>query len=327
MKQKHIYLSVIVPVFNEANAILKFYDQLQATLDMLSCKSEVWFVNDGSHDETANIIRQIADRDKRVGLIDLSRNFGHQIALTAAFDFVKGDVVICMDGDGQHPPALIPKMLELYERGNDIVLTQRLSHGKNPLKAWSSRAFYRLINLLSHTQILPGSADFRLMSRQVIESLRQFRECHRFLRGIINWMGYHSSILTFEPPPRIAGSSKFTFRKMTRFASDAIFSFSTRPLRISILFGFLLIVISLIQASYALYLVFQGRKSELLPGWASLFFTILGIGGVQLVILGVIGQYIGMIFEQVKNRPLYLLRGKPLYPAVDCEERDCRRNV
>jgi len=315
-------LSIVIPVFNEADIIERFYNRLEPVIRILPYEKEIWFVDDGSTDQTNLIIRQIVKREKGVGLIELSRNFGHQVALSAAFDFVRGDIVICMDGDGQHPPELIPKMVELYKQGYDIVLTQRIKHGDTFLKSWSSKIFYKLINFLGDTPILPGSADFRLMSRHVVEGLCRFKEYHRFLRGMINWMGYRSAVLTFEPMPRIAGKPKYTFRKMARFASDAIFSFSTKPLKISILLGILLILSSIVHISYTLFLFFSGRGAEILPGWTSLFFSILGIGGVQLLILGVIGQYIGMIFEQVKGRPLYLLRDEPLYPTVNFKETE-----
>lgn len=310
-------LSIVVPVYNEAAAVETFYRLLGSTIDRLPTATEVWFVNDGSTDRTAEIVKEIAAEDPRVGLIDLSRNFGHQMALTAGMDHARGDAVLCMDGDGQHPPALIPEMLAAYDRGFDIVITRRKSHGELFFKRLTSVAFYRLINYLSGTSVIPGAADFRLMSRAAIDALGGVRERHRFLRGLVQWIGYRSTIIDFDPPPRVAGETKYTRGKMVRLAVDAILSFSTVPLRISILLGFILVALAAAELSYTAILLLAGRGSEMVPGWTSLIFSILGIGGVQLIILGVMGQYIGMIFEQVKNRPLYLLRSEVQYPRPD----------
>ncbi len=203
-------LSIVVPVYNEAVAIETFYRLLRSTIDGLSLATEVWFVNDGSTDRTAEIVNDIAAKDPRVGLIDLSRNFGHQMALTAGMDHARGDLVVCMDGDGQHPPELIPEMLAAHDRGFDVVLTRRKSHGAQLFKRLTSVTFYRMINYLSGTAVVPGAADFRLMSRAAIDALGDTRERHRFLRGLVQGIGYRSTILDFDPPPRVAGESKYS---------------------------------------------------------------------------------------------------------------------
>ncbi len=320
-------LSIVVPVYNEAVVIETFYRLLRSTIDGLSLATEVWFVNDGSTDRTAEIVKDIAAEDPRVGLIDLSRNFGHQMALTAGMDHARGDLVVCMDGDGQHPPELIPEMLAAHDRGFDVVLTRRKSHGAQLFKRLTSVTFYRVINYLSGTAVVPGAADFRLMSRAAIDALGDTRERHRFLRGLVQWIGYRSTILDFDPPPRVAGESKYTRGKMVGLGVDAILSFSIVPLRISIWLGFILVVLAVAELSYTAILLLSGRGAEMVPGWTSLIFSILGIGGVQLIILGVMGQYIGMIFEQVKDRPLYLLRSEVRFPRPDAAlERDREHN-
>ncbi len=207
-------------------------------------------------------------------------------------------------------------MLARHAKGFDIVFTQRRSHGENAFKRLTSVAFYRVLNALSGKSFVPGAADFSLLSRQAVDALGRSRETHRFVRGLVHWIGFRSTVLAYDPAPRIAGETKYTVRKMVRFSADAILSFSTAPLRISILLGFVLVLLAAAELSHALYMIVSGRQSELVPGWTSLIFSVLGIGGVQLIILGVIGQYIGMIFEQVKNRPLYVLRRDVIEPEA-----------
>jgi dolichol-phosphate mannosyltransferase len=252
--------------------------------------------------------------DPRVGIVELSRNFGHQVALTAGIDFADGDVVISMDGDGQHPPELIPELLKLYQQGFDLVLTQRRTPQPGFIKRVTTWLFYSIIRYLSDTPVLPNSSDFRLMSRQVVLGMRQIREQHRFLRGLIGWMGFRTTVLVFDPPPRIAGTSKYTIRKMLKLAVDAVFSFSTVPMRLSILIGFAFMLLALYQFGDALLLILRGEQNRLVPGWTSLITSVLFIGGVQLIILGIIGQYVGMAFQESKRRPLYFLRNPPCLP-------------
>lgn len=304
-------VSVVVPVYNEEAAILAFHQQLAAVLNRLPYSSEVWYVDDGSTDETVSLARRIQREDARVHLLELSRNFGHQVALTAGLDYAEGDLIVTMDGDGQHPPGLLPQMLAQYEEGYDLVLTQRhFDADAGLLKGWTSCGFYRLINLLSRTYILPNSADFRLMSREVVDGLRQIREQHRFLRGIVAWMGFRWTVLHFKAPPRIAGRSKYSWWKMMDLTASAIFSFSTVPLKLAIWMGIVLLLLSTLEIGWVLYLIAMGRQDQLVPGWTSLMLAILGIGGIQLVILGLMGQYVGFIFQEAKKRPLYFVKGK-----------------
>jgi polyisoprenyl-phosphate glycosyltransferase len=214
-----------------------------------------------------------------------------------------------MDGDGQHPPELIPDLLKLFENGFDLVLTQRIGDGKvGFFKKLTSKIFYKLINFLGETELTPASADFRLQSRKVVLAIREMREQHRFLRGMVAWMGFSTSILPFSPPARIGGESKYSVAKMINLARDAIFSFSLVPMRLSIVTGIFFFLVAFVQAIYVLSFWVTGNQNKLAPGWSSLLFIILIIGGLLFVQVGLIGYYIGFIFQEVKNRPLYLVR-------------------
>jgi dolichol-phosphate mannosyltransferase len=303
-----MFISVIIPVYNEESGLESFWQSLCKILDKLSHQFEVWFINDGSTDGTETVIRKIMAQNPHVKLLSLSRNFGHQIALTAGIDHADGDVVISMDGDGQHPPELIPKLLELYDQGFEIVLTQRQTDDESIFKRLTSRLFYRLINFLSDTPVLSDSADFRLTSRKVILGLRQTREYHRFLRGLVSWMGFRHTVLPFKQPSRLTGKSGYSLRKMVHLASDAIFSFSTIPMKLSIFMGCGFMILACWQLAETLFKILAGRSIELVPGWTSLIFSILGAAGVQLIMLGVLGQYVGKIFQETKRRPLYFLQ-------------------
>jgi len=312
-----MHLGIVVPLYNEEAGLLEFHAQLVSVLERVGHPWTLRYVNDGSTDGTAALLQALAEKDERVRVLELSRNFGHQIALTAGLDHVEGEAVLTLDGDGQHPPELIPQLLGLYEQGFDVVLTQRRGTADaSRLKRWTSRAFYQLLNWLSQTSLVPGSADFRLMSRDVVDGLRQVREQHRFVRGIVAWMGYSSTVLPFDAPPRRHGKSKFSMRKMLHLASDAIFSFSTAPLKIAVVLGILLLGFAALELLWVLYLIGTERRAVLVPGWTSLMLVLLGIGGVQLILTGVLGQYLGYIFQEVKKRPLYFVKTRPSPPPT-----------
>ena len=242
-------------------------------------------------------------------MLKFARNFGHQAALTAGLDASTGDFVITMDGDGQHPPEMIPQMIELFEQGYDIVQAQRIEAGQAfSFKQLTSSGFYTLINTISGTHIEPGAADFRGLSRQAVEALKSMPEYHRFLRGMISWMGYRSVILPYHEPDRVAGRSKYSFGKMFRLAMDAIFSFSLVPLYIGMTLGGVCFCLAAVQIIYVLSFWFTGRRPELVPGWSSLMSVMLVIGGMVMILLGFIGVYVGYIFQEVKRRPVYLLK-------------------
>jgi dolichol-phosphate mannosyltransferase len=241
--------------------------------------------------------------------VELSRNFGHQPALSAGLDLADGDVVISMDGDGQNPPRLIPEMLSLHRNGYDIVLMQHLDRINIPaFKRLTSSGFYWVIKRLSNTPVIPGAADFRLMARNAVQALRQMPEYHRFLRGMVTWMGFKAAILPYETGERLAGESKYSLKKMLKLALDAIFSFSLTPLWIGLLTGGVFLALAVLEAIYVLSFWMAGQQASLTPGWSSLIFVILIVGGTIMINLGFIGVYVGYIFQEAKHRPIYLIR-------------------
>ncbi len=302
-------VDIIIPLFNEAGVVEQIHARIRGVVDGLPYDFRFLYVDDGSTDATAASLGELARSDPRVASLLLSRNFGHQAALSAGLEASTAGAVITMDGDGQHPPELIPRMLNLLEQGYDVVQTQRVEpSGEASFKKWTSGSFYRLINLISGTRILPGAADFRLLSRQAVNALVSMPEYHRFLRGMVAWIGYPSVILPYQPGGRIGGESKYSLGKMFRLAMDAIFSFSLVPLYIGLSAGGLLLCLALAEMVYVLSFWVSGRTSNLAPGWSSLMFVILIVGGILMVLLGFIGVYIGYIFQEVKKRPVYLIK-------------------
>jgi dolichol-phosphate mannosyltransferase len=312
-------LDIVVPLYNEQEALILFHQQLTQVVSQLSYATRILYVDDGSTDATADILQRLAQADPRVTLISLSRNFGHQAALTAGLDASSAEVVITMDGDGQHPPELIPQMLALYESGYDVVITQRVENSQgHRFKRDTSALFYRLINRIGDTQIVPGSADFRLTARQVVDAIKTMREYQRFLRGMVAWMGYKTVILPYTPPERLAGKSKYSLRKMLALATDAIFSFSLVPLQIGLLVGAGFFLLAFLEVIYVLSLWLTGQTGVLAPGWSSLMFMLLIVGGTLTMLLSFAGIYIGYIFQEVKDRPIYLVKHpRPTPPGTD----------
>jgi glycosyltransferase involved in cell wall biosynthesis len=312
-------LAVVVPVYNEQLGLEQFHHRLVEVLADIQCRFRIYYIDDGSSDKTSELLRRLCAEDIQVTTVELSRNFGHQAALTAGMDIAEGDVLITLDGDGQHPPEMIPEMLDLYKTGYDIVITHRRdTDGGGIFKRWTSRGFYSLINWIGDTHVSPGSSDFRLLSRAALEALRQMPEYHRFLRGMVSWLGFRSVILPYMPGDRLAGKSKYSLRKMLGLASDAIFSFSLVPVRLALGLGVIFFALSFLEVCYVLSFWVQGLQSQLAPGWSSLMFVILFVGGVIMVSLGLMGIYIGYIFQEVKRRPVYVIRS--IYRAEPAEE-------
>lgn len=310
-RKNKLKIDLVIPVFNEAEAIEKTYADIRQVVDVLPYDFNFIYVDDGSNDGTADTLRGIGANDPRVTLLQLSRNFGHQAALTAGMDASEGDVMISMDGDGQHPPEMLPKMIDLITQGYDIVQAQRIEDDRAmSFKKATSNFFYWLINKISGTQVLQGAADFRALSRNALNGLRSMHEYHRFLRGMISWMGYNSVILPYHEPARIAGKSKYSLGKMFRLASDAIFSFSLAPLYIGLSAGFIFFILAGAQLIYVLSLWLTGNTQRVEPGWSSLMGILLIASGIIMILLGFIGVYVGYIFQEVKRRPIYLLKGK-----------------
>lgn len=301
-------VSVVAPCYNEAEGIARFHAELARVLDGLDAFDfEIILVDDGSTDGTPARLNELAARDRRVRVLSLSRNFGHQAALSAGLDAAAGDAVLMMDSDLQHPPALIPLLLLRWREGFDIVSTvRRDAPHTGLLKRWSAGGFYRLFNMLSGTRIEPGAADFCLLSRRACDALCCLPERHRFLRGLTSWIGFSRCYVPYQAAERIAGDSRYTPRKMLQLAADALFSFSAEPMRIATKLGLAVVGVGIVYLAYIV-----GRAllwGDLVEGWASLIGVVLLLGGVQLVFLGIVGEYVARVFEEAKGRPLYLLK-------------------
>jgi dolichol-phosphate mannosyltransferase len=307
--EHHPAIDLIIPVFNEAGVVEQTYASVCQVIDCLPYPFRIYYVDDGSQDDTVPSLYTLAERDQRIVVLEFARNFGHQAALTAGLDACTGDFVISLDGDGQHPPEMIPQMIDLFKQGYDIVQAQRIDADRGfSFKQFTSSGFYALINTISGTHMEPGAADFRGLSRQAVEALKSMPEYHRFLRGMISWMGYRSVILPYHETRRVAGRSKYSFGKMFRLAMDAIFSFSLMPLYLGMTLGGILLCLAAGQIIYVLSFWLTGRSSELVPGWSSLMSVMLVIGGMLMILVGFIGVYVGYIFQEVKRRPVYLLK-------------------
>jgi len=308
-RKSKIKVDLVIPVFNEAGVIERTYEDFRKVIDSLPYTFTLYYIDDGSTDGTVESLHTIAEKDKRVEVLEFSRNYGHQYALTAGLDASQGDFVISMDADGQHPPAMIEEMLQLFEQGYDIVQAQRMESAKGfSFKKVTSSVFYTLINIISGTEIIPRAADFRGMSRQAVDALKSMPEYHRFLRGMISDIGYKSIILPYPEADRVGGSSKYSLGKMVRLAMDAIFSFSLVPLYIGLSAGILFFCLAVFEVIYVYSPWFKGDNAMVSSGWSSLMFIILISTGVILVVLGFIGVYVGYIFQQVKQRPVYHLK-------------------
>lgn len=299
-------ISIVIPLLNEEGNINILYQSILSAVEKMNKNFEIIFVDDGSKDNSFKIISDICDKNSNVLGISLSRNFGHQIAITAGIEHASGNAVITMDADLQHPAEIIPLLYEKYKEGYDIVNTIREETAdEGAFKKITSKGFYALINKLSDTRIEPASADFRLMSRKAVTAFLQIKEKDRFTRGLVSWMGFKQTHVAYTAPERFSGKSKYSVKKMFRFASDGITSFSSKPLRISFYAG---LVVSLIGLFYATYAVVEFFRGKTIPGWTSLMVTVLIIGGIQLISIGIIGEYIARVFNEAKNRPLYFVK-------------------
>lgn len=308
VQKSKLSIDLVIPVFNEAGVFEQTYAKICEVIDPLPYKFNFVFVDDGSSDNTHESLSTLARSDTRVCVLTFTRNFGHQAALTAGLDASKSDFVITLDGDGQHPPEKIPEMIHLFEQGYDIVQAQRIDKEAVTFKQVTSSGFYAVINRLSGTQMIPGAADFRGMSREAVDALKKMPEFHRFLRGMVTWMGYRSVILPYQEQRRVAGRSKYSLGRMFRLAMDAIFSFSLVPLYIGLSAGGVFFCLAALEMIYVLSFWVTGQTSNLAPGWSSLMFVILIVSGMIMVLLGFIGVYVGYIFQEVKRRPVYLLK-------------------
>lgn len=302
-------ISVVVPSYNESAGLRETHRRLSALAEKIAeALFEFVFVDDGSRDDTAAVLHELAQTDHRVRALRLSRNFGQQIATTAGLDHCTGDAVVIMDADLQDPPELIEQMVARWREGYDVVYGQRLERaGETRFKLVSANLFYRLINALSRVQLPPDAGDFRLIDRRVVAALARMPERDRYLRGMISWAGFRQVALPYRRDPRFAGATHYSLLKMLHLAADAIFSFSVIPLRLAIWTGFLALGLALLGIVYAVVLRFFFDPAHWVRGWASIFVAVLFMGGVQLISLGIIGEYLGRIYDEAKQRPLYFV--------------------
>lgn len=300
-------ISIVTPVYNEEDNVVFFHEEITKVMKTTGMDYELIYVNDGSKDRTDELIRELAEKDSHVRAITFARNFGHQTAITCGMDFARGDAVITMDGDMQHPPELIPLLLEKWKDGYDIVQTIRTStEDSGFIKKITSAGYYKVINSISKTPVTPGGSDFRLMNRKSLDVFLRFREHARFIRGIVGGLGFKQTTIKFEAPARHAGVSKFSMNKMLHFAMDGILTNSTTPLRAAFYAGAVSGFIGILLILHVLYSYLVGNT---VPGWATMTILIAFFGSANLVGLGIIGEYIGRIYEESKNRPLYWISG------------------
>ncbi|WP_353140419.1 glycosyltransferase family 2 protein [Pseudopedobacter sp.] len=303
-------ISIVIPAYNEADNIPNILNKIRTVFQNLDYRYEVILVDDGSRDNTLDTIKSQALTDERIFFLEFSKNFGHQLAVKAGMDYAFGDCVISMDCDQQHPPELIPAMLEKWEAGYDVVYTVRGEDEKlSRSKRNSSSSFYKVLNWLSDIELEPGTADFRLLDQSVVKIFRKYHENEPFLRGLVKWSGFKQYALNYEPAQRYSGQSKYTVKKMVRLALQGVTSFSIKPLYTAVYLGFAFSLASVLYIPYVMYAFFSGHE---VSGWASLIMTVVFFGGLQLIILGIIGIYVGKMFMQSKNRPNYIIRSTNL---------------
>ena len=306
-------LSVCAPVFNEEDLVEEFHTRATAALRGLNY--ELIIVNDGSTDSTGEKLNTLAAGDPRLRVVHLSRNFGHQAALTAGLEHARGNAVAMLDADLQDPPQLIPKMLAAWEDGSDVVYMVREERtGETPFKLATARWFYAIFRKLAQVELEPNSGDFRLLDRRALNALLSMGERNRFLRGMTVWVGFNQTAISYKRDARYAGETKYPIRKMLRFSLDAISSFSHRPLQLATLLGFLISTLAFVAIPVVIVLRILGSY---LPGFGAITIAVLLLGGIQLIALGIIGEYVGRIYDEVKGRPLYLVKARRNMPDPD----------
>ena len=298
--------SIVVPIHDEEGSLRELHRRLGAVMDGLG-EWELILVDDGSRDSSFETMLELRRSDQRVKVVRLSRNFGHQVAITAGIDKATGDAVVVMDGDLQHPPEVIPELVQRWRDGFEVVygvMTERA--GETWFKDWTARTFYRLLRRLSRIDVPPAAGDFRLVDRRAVDAFISLRERNRYLRGMFSWIGFSQTGVPYSSPPRTTGETKYTLPRMTKLAVHGLFSFSNAPLRLVLGLGFLVSLFAVGEAIYALIGKFGGFYT--VPGWSSIVFVVSFLGGIQLIVLGVIGEYVSLIYDEAKRRPIYLVR-------------------
>lgn len=305
-------ISIVVPCFNEQEVFVETNRRLKAVMSQLPIEQyqyEIIYVNDGSTDQTLSLIKQALTEDKHLKCLSFSRNFGHQIAITAGLDACKGDAAVVIDADLQDPPSVILEMISLWEKGYDVVFGKRKDRvGESSFKLLTAKYFYKLINRLSDVDIPRDTGDFRLMDRNALNQFLLMRESYRFVRGMVAWIGFNQTFVEYDRESRFAGQTKYPLKKMLRLASDAILSFSNTPLKIATFVGFITSIAAFIGIVYSLYV--RLFTKSWVEGWTFLMIAILLIGGIILLVLGIIGEYVGRIYGEIKQRPLYIVKDK-----------------
>jgi polyisoprenyl-phosphate glycosyltransferase len=299
-------ISIVVPVFNESEVINAFYDRVKRVLISLDSFSyEIIFMDDGSKDDSHKKLVDLANLDSRVKVIKFSRNFGHQIAITAGLDFAKGDAIVIIDSDLQDPPEIIPKFIEKWKEGYDVVYGVREKReGEKKFKVFTATLFYRLLKRCTNVDIPMDVGDFRLLNRRVAEQVKMLREKDRFVRGLVSWVGFKQTGVYYQRDKRYAGETKYPLRKMLQFALDGITGFSAAPLKLASWLGY---IVSLLAFIYACSVFVQKALGITIQGWATMMVGMLFLGGVQLICLGIMGEYLGRIFNEIKKRPMYII--------------------
>ncbi|WP_028552366.1 glycosyltransferase family 2 protein [Paenibacillus sp. UNC451MF] len=324
--QENIRYSIIVPMFNEQEVIEETYRRLRLVMDTLDEQYELLFVNDGSKDRTADIVKDLCREDANVRLLNFARNFGHQIAITAGMDHAQGQAVVVIDADLQDPPEVILEMIDKWKQGYDVVYGKRLERkGETMFKKWTAHLFYRLLKSMTSVDIPVDAGDFRLIDRKVCDVMKAMTEKNRYVRGLVSWTGFKQTFVEYTREERWAGVTKYPLRKMIRFAIDAIASFSYKPLKAAAYLGFILSAVSFI---YILIVVYQKLFTDTtITGWSSIVAINLFFNGIMLIILGIIGEYIGRIYDETKGRPLYIIWERAGYeqeskPKTHAEQED-----
>ncbi len=300
-------ITILVPAYNEEQVIKKLYDRIIKVIDVIqNYDFEILLVDDGSKDNTLNIIKYYRNIDKRISYINLSRNFGKEVAMVAGLDYSTGDAVVIMDADLQDPPELIPKMIELWEKGYDDIYAKRISRdGETWFKMWSSKLYYKILQKVTRIQLQKDTGDFRLLDRRCVEALKKLRETQRYTKGMFSWIGYNKKEILFNRDPRVAGKTKWNYLRLVDLAIEGITSFTTFPLRLSSFLGVMVSIFSFIYM--AIVIVKTLAFGEKIQGYPSLMVVLLFLGGVQLISMGIIGEYVGRIFNETKKRPLYFI--------------------
>jgi len=304
-------LSIIVPCFNEQEVIIETHKRIKSVLHKLEFTSEIIFINDGSTDNTDQLLSELSKTDKNIKIISFSRNFGHQRAVTAGLNHCNSDMAVIIDADLQDPPELIPEMIKTMEDSNSQVVycVRKSRKGEGPFKKLSAKAFYRLLNFFSEVKLPVDTGDFRLVDKSIIREFNQMHEKGKYIRGLVSWIGFKQVPFYYEREARFAGETKYPFSKMIKLATTSLLYFSTKPLKLATAFGFLSVAVSLILAVWSVLGKIMGY-THANSGWTSLFVLIIFFGGVQLLTIGIVGSYIGNLFDEIKNRPEYIIDKK-----------------